>query len=145
MVGRPFQKGTSGNPSGKPRGCRNRASRVVEHLLEGEARELAKVAIDLAKAGDGPVLRAILDRIAPPRRDRPIKFSLPQIASSADLPLATAKLIEGVASGEITPSEAAELGRLVDAHVKAVETADIAVRLAAVERAAAALSTGRQP
>ncbi|MGT2482365.1 hypothetical protein ACU4GR_33840 (plasmid) [Methylobacterium oryzae CBMB20] len=50
-----------------------------------------------------------------------------------------------MASGEITPAEAAELGRLVDAHVRAVEVADVAARLTALEQAAAALSEGKRP
>ena len=45
-------------------------------------------------------------------------------------------LLQGVADGEITPSEAAELSKLVEAHTKAIEAADFAKRLAALEQAA---------
>lgn len=38
--------------------------------------------------------------------------------------------------GDITPSEAAEVGKLVDAHVRAIEVSDINKRLEALERAA---------
>ena len=41
--------------------------------------------------------------------------------------------IEAVAGGELTPSEAAELGKLVDAHAKAIEVTDLHRRLAALE------------
>jgi len=40
-----------------------------------------------------------------------------------------------VASGELTPSEAAELGKLVEAHVRAIELTDVQARLEALERA----------
>jgi hypothetical protein len=36
-----FQKGQSGNPAGRPRGSRNRASVLVHSLLEAEAENLA--------------------------------------------------------------------------------------------------------
>ena len=38
-----------------------------------------------------------------------------------------------VASGELTPSEAAELGKLIEAHVRAIEVTEIQERLARLE------------
>jgi len=37
LRGRPFEKGRSGNPGGRRRGCRNRATLAAAALLEGEA------------------------------------------------------------------------------------------------------------
>ena len=62
---------------------------------------------------------------------------LPSIEKTSDLTKATAALLAGVAAGEITPSEAAELGKLVDAHVRAIEVTDIHERIAKLEGAAA--------
>jgi phage/plasmid-associated DNA primase len=44
-------------------------------------------------------------------------------------------LAEGVASGELTPAEAAELAKVIESYRLAVETADIERRLAALEEA----------
>jgi hypothetical protein len=41
--GRPFPKGVSGNPAGKAPGTRNRATRILEALLEGEAETVTRV------------------------------------------------------------------------------------------------------
>jgi hypothetical protein len=43
---------------------------------------------------------------------------MPTIGAVADLPKATNAIIEAVSKGESTPSEASELGELVDAHVE---------------------------
>jgi Family of unknown function (DUF5681) len=43
-----FQKGQSGNPVGQPPGSRNRATSMVQNLLEGAAENIAKRAAQLA-------------------------------------------------------------------------------------------------
>ncbi|WP_342148162.1 DUF5681 domain-containing protein [Methylorubrum sp. SB2] len=43
-----FEAGRSGNPNGRPKGARNKATIVVESLLEGEAEALTRRAIELA-------------------------------------------------------------------------------------------------
>ena len=46
---------------------------------------------------------------------------------------ASAALIAAVASGEIAPGEAHDIGRLLEVHLKTVELHDIEIRLAALE------------
>jgi hypothetical protein len=128
-----FQKGQSGNPGGKPPGARHHASRVLDELMDGEAEAITRAAIDEAKAGNPVALRLCLDRIMPARKDRTIAFALPPIETSADLPRATGALIAAVAEGELTPSEAAEFGKLIDSHVRAIEATDVQERLARLE------------
>jgi hypothetical protein len=69
-----FTKGTSGNPGGRPPGSRNRATLLMETLLEGEAEQLTRKAIELALAGDLNALRLCLDRLLPPSKDRLISL-----------------------------------------------------------------------
>jgi Family of unknown function (DUF5681) len=131
--GKPFEEGRSGNPAGRPKGSRNRATAALEKILDGDAEAILNKAVEMAKDGDPVAMRLCLDRLIPVRRDRPITFSLPPIERPADLTRATHALMQGVANGEITPSEAAELSKLVDAHVNAIKTADLAERLARIE------------
>jgi len=119
--------------SGRPKGARHKTTLAIEKLLDGQAEALTQKAIDLAIAGDITALRLCLDRLAPVRRDRPVTFDLPRIETADDLPKATQAIMEAVAGGELTPSEAAELGKLVDAHAKAIEVTDLHRRLAALE------------
>lgn len=127
--GRPF---APGNP-GRPRGARNKATLAVEALLDGEAAELARKAIDMAKGGDATALRLCLERICPPRRDRPVSFDLPPISTPADASGAMAGLLAAVAKGDLTPSEAQAVADLIGGYVKAVEVAHFDARLAALE------------
>ncbi|TXN15159.1 hypothetical protein FV219_02540 [Methylobacterium sp. WL122] len=131
--GKAFEPGQSGNPSGKPKGTRHRTTLAMEALLEGEAEALTRRAIELALDGDGPALRLCMDRLAPVRRDRHVIFDLPAIDTTADLPKATHALLQAIAAGELTPSEAADIGKAVDAHVRAIEVTDIHERLARLE------------
>src|SRR3954470_16848279 len=107
--GRPFKKGQSGNPAGKPKGARHRTTMAVDALLEGEAETITRKAVELAKAGDTVALRLCMDRLAPPRRDRPVPFTLPKLDTVADAKAASAAILEAVAEGELTPNEAADL------------------------------------
>ncbi len=57
--GRPFVKGQSGNPAGRPRGSVNRGTRAAAVLLDGEAENLARKAVELALDGGGGLYRAV--------------------------------------------------------------------------------------
>lgn len=127
--GKPFALGNAG----KPKGARHKTTLAIEALLEGEAETLTRKAIEMAKGGDMQALRLCMDRLAPPRKDRSVTFELPKIDTLADLPTATRALMDAVAAGELTPAEAAEMGKLVDAHVRAIEVTDFAKRLEALE------------
>jgi hypothetical protein len=129
--GKPFERG---NP-GKPKGARHRVTVAAETLLEGEAEAITRKAIELAKAGDGPALRLCMDRIYPARKDRPVRFGLPALEKVGDAVAANAALVGAVASGDLTPSEAGELAKLVDAYTRAVEATDIQDRLTKLEAA----------
>jgi flavoprotein len=131
---RRFRKGRSGNPAGRPQGSRNKTTLAVDALLDGEAETLTRKAIEKAKDGDVTALRLCLDRIAPVRKDRPVTFSLPTIACASDAAKASAALVAAVSLGEITPSEAVELGRLLESYVRALEVTEIEDRLNKLER-----------
>jgi Family of unknown function (DUF5681) len=60
--GRPFKAGRSGNPEGRPRGSRNKATMAVEALLDGEANAIARKAVERALEGDMAALRLCLER-----------------------------------------------------------------------------------
>jgi hypothetical protein len=96
-----FKPGQSGNPMGRPRGARNATTRAVEVLLDGEGETLTRKAIELAKAGDMQALKLCMARIVPPRRDRPVTFTLFKVEGPADAANAMAAILEAAAAGEL--------------------------------------------
>lgn len=127
--GKPF---AAGNP-GKPKGARGRATMAAEALLDGEAEGLTRKAIELALAGDTIALRLCLERLVPPRKDRPLLFDLPPVAGAADHPAALAAVLAAVAAGDLTPTEATAFAAVMEHHRRAIETAEILARLEALE------------
>jgi hypothetical protein len=92
----------------------NRTAVAAEALLEGEAEALTRKAIELALAGDTTALRLCLERVVPPRKDRPISLALPVISSADDANQAMHIVTAAVGEGRITPSEATNLAALIE-------------------------------
>ena len=128
-----WKPGESGNPAGKPRGTRCKATVAAQALLDGESEALTRKAVELALFGDMTALRLCLERIVPPRKDSPIMVELPPIQSAADIPQAMGAILASVAAGELTPTEAQAVAGLVEIHRKSLETADLSARLDAIE------------
>ena len=133
--GRPFQKGQSGNLDGRPKGSRNATTIALEILLGGQATALTQKAIDVALTGDIPALRLCLDRILPPRKDSPVTFNLPEMKTLNDTVSAMGAVVKAVGQGDLTPTEAAELTKMVQAFAKIIETAELEERVRKLEEA----------
>jgi hypothetical protein len=125
-----------GNP-GKPRGARHKATTAATALLDGQAEALTQKAIETALAGDTGALRLCLDRIAPPRKDAPVSFTLPPMATAKDAATAAGAILGAVALGDVTPLEAAQVMGLIETYRRTLETCDLEARVAALESGAA--------
>ena len=128
-----WRKGQSGNPCGKPRGARHRATIAAEALLDGEAAALTRKAIERALEGDGTALRLCLERILPARKDRPVRIDLPSLESASDATAALAMVAAKVAEGEVTPDEGASVNAVIGGFIRAHEITTLEARLQALE------------
>ena len=106
---------------------------MIEQLLGDATKDITEKAIELAKAGDSTALRLCMDRIVPARKDRHIPFKLPKLEKPEDAVAAAAAIVEAVAGAELTPSEAAEMMKLVEGYTTILEAEDHEQRLRALE------------
>ncbi len=132
--GRPFEKGKSGNPNGRPQGSRNKATLACQELLDGEAEALARKAVDMALGGDIQALRLCLDRIVPPRKERAINLDLPEPGAAESLEAASSAVLMAVAAGDITPGEGQSLTAILEGRRKVLELTEIERRLSELEQ-----------
>lgn len=131
MAGK-FKAGQSGNPAGRPKGIKD--SRVaLRELFYPHAPKLIEMAVGLALAGDTQALRICIDRVVPPAKDEPLNVALPAIATAEDCAKAQGQIIALVARGDLLPTAAERLAGLVEQQRRALETSDLAQRLAAIE------------
>jgi hypothetical protein len=135
--GRPFKPGVSGNPSGRPRGSRNKTTVLVEKLLADDAEAVARSVIDAARAGDMTAARIVLDRLCPVRRDQPVEIDLPSITGANDALAAMGVVLDAVAGGSLTPSEDEAVSFLLDRYLRAIEINDLEARISRLEGASA--------
>jgi hypothetical protein len=120
--GRPFAKG---NP-GRRRGSQNRSTLIARAFSDG-GLELLQIAHQQAKAGKTPMLKFFLERIVP--KDRLVHLELPAMENASDASHVLEAIIEAVATGQVSPSEAAALGNFVEARARVMENFEISSRV----------------
>lgn len=102
--GRPFKRGQSGNPAGRPAGILD--SRMRFPQLTESAPAIVDKLLELAKQGDREALQLVVPRILPALRavDRPV-----QLPTTTDPIMAAEHVITATLSGEIPPDVAERL------------------------------------
>jgi hypothetical protein len=60
-------------------------------------------------------------------------FEMPEIKTTGDAVKAASALVSAVAGGEMTPAEAAEVGKLIESYVRTLEAAELEDRLMKLE------------
>ena len=129
--GRPF---LSGNP-GRPPGSKNKVTRALEQLAEGQAEPVFEKVIEQALAGDVPSQKIVLDRVYPPPKGRPINVRIPPINGPQDALPAIAAIFSEIREGEYTPDEIGAYSLVVGRFIQIIELQDHERRIAALEQA----------
>jgi hypothetical protein len=132
-VGKRFVKGESGNPRGRVPGSRNRVTILAESIMEAGAEQITNAVVSAAAGGDMTAARIVLDRIAPPRRGRPVEFPLCKIETAGDVVAALGSIAAAMTDGTLTPDEAQAVAAVIELKRRAIETVEFERRLAALE------------
>jgi hypothetical protein len=98
--GRPLQAGVSGNPKGRPRGSRNRAT-VAQEKLDQHADAIWDAIIEGALKKDPLCLRLCAERMLPVAREPVFAFDLPDIHTLDDIANASEALICAFHTGQL--------------------------------------------
>lgn len=128
-----FPKGVSGNPKGRPQGSRHKATELALKLMQNDAKDIVRAVIDSAKGGDMTAARIIIERLAPPLRERPISLELPDTSSIEGIEKAQGVILDAVGAGDLLPGEGATLSTLVENRRRSLETFELEQRIAALE------------
>jgi hypothetical protein len=109
--GRPWVKGQSGNPAGRPPGIHPPAA-VAEYIIGRKTIPLAKKVRDLALAGDRSMLRLWYQSVAPARHGAADWAGLSLLQDRAELRGLRDAVAGAAAKGAIRPEQAEALVRL---------------------------------
>src|SRR6516165_6847157 len=129
--GRPFKPG---NP-GRPLGSKNKVTRALEQLAEGQAEQVFQKVTEQALAGDVPSQKIFLDRAYPPPKGRPINVRIPPINGPQDALSTIAAIFREIGEGQLTTDEINALSLAVGRFIQIIELQDHERRIAALEQA----------
>ena len=135
--GKPFQPGNKFG-RGRPRGSRNKIAMAAQELINSHSLRVVRKALILALEDGKPtgqiaMLLALLDRIVPVRKEAPVNIGALPTGTICDVSKSSEALVKKATSGKLTITEAQGIADLLEGRRKALETEDLARRIAALE------------
>jgi len=112
-----FLPGRSGNPNGRPKGSKNKATQLSKDLLEEAAEAIVSALVDKAKDGDLRAIKMCLDRFHPQPRPTPDGFEMPRVTTIDDAQNALGEIAEALARGDTDTETANMLSKSVQFQV----------------------------
>lgn len=101
---------------GRPPGSPNRVPKAVRDRINLSSVEIVDAVIASAKKGDAAAQKLLLDRLDPPKKGRNITFTMPALDTIDDVKAAYASLMSAVASGDVSPEEAAIVAKMLEGY-----------------------------
>lgn len=99
-----FQKGISGNPSGRPKNPKHSSS-ALRSQIGAELPAIITSLITLAKSGDATASKLLLDKVLPSVRPQALPATLPGLAEGSPQERAEA-VLQALAAGQLSPDVA---------------------------------------
>lgn len=126
-----WKKGQTGNPGGKKKGT-GKVSQL-RALLDPHAEDLVNKAKDMALGGDMTALRLCLERLVPPIKIKDEPVTVEGLDGSKSLVEQGQAIINALAKGGVTPSEAATLMQSVSNQARILEIDELERRITTLE------------
>lgn len=127
----PFQKGESGNPSGRPKGTSEAAK--LRRAIRDDVPDIIAAMVEAAKQGDTAAARLLLDRAIPALK--PEAQAAPVDMNREGLAERASAVLDAAAQGNLPPDVASQLVQAVGTLARVTEIDDIERRLQALEDA----------
>jgi hypothetical protein len=124
-----FTKGVSGNPTGRPRGIKDKRHFYGESI-DSMIPQVLESVYQKALAGDMTAARMLLDRTLPHKRP---EQECVQIPHSGNIASDAQNVLNSVLNGEVSPDVGASLLSSMTSVLKAIEVEDLAKRIQALE------------
>ncbi len=129
----PWKPGQSGNPTGKAKGTKNRATLLATTAMENGLQGIVESVIRAAQGGDMRAARLVIERLVPPAKSRPINITLPELTDIPACRAAQGAIVAAVACGNLLADDGEALAALVEGQRRAMETETLEARLLAIE------------
>ena len=126
-----FEKGISGNPTGRPIGTKDRRT-ILRDMVEIHQEKLVNKAVELALSGNEQMLKLLLDRLLP---SKPRDDVIPTIGClDGTLGEQAREVISSISQGIITPLEGNHLLHSISLESKILEIDELEKRLCQLEQ-----------
>jgi hypothetical protein len=124
-----FKKGKPGGP-GRPKGCRNKASLIVDEVGEKNVESAMLNIVKLALSGDFNACKYIVDRAAPPMKGRQVSFEKHlEGKTSKELGDMCSKVATMMEEGHVTPTEGLEIVGMLEKTVQVLMNTHLMVKV----------------
>lgn len=128
-----FKKGSSGNPTGRPKGIANPQARL-RTALGARLEDIIKVLTDKALDGDMAAINLIVSRCVSPAKAESTAISVP--GAGKTLAERAEAITAAALAGNLSPDAASEFMSILGNLAKVMEVADLEARIIALEAGA---------
>ncbi len=137
--GRPFEPGNRFG-RGRPKGSRNKISKIMDGLLEKHGESIMRKCIIRAMEGDRAALRLCIERLSPLRRGGFLNIPFTGAGTLPAIDASSETLLRAVMRGKLTPTEGETITNILESRRKVIEMKELQAR---IEQLAARISEDR--
>jgi hypothetical protein len=128
MAAQKFKPGQSGNPAGRPKN--KTPATLLRKAIADDMPDIITSLVNLAKNGDVPAAKVLLDRVCPPLKPQAIPISL---TINDSLSEQGHEVIKATLAGQIPPDIGNQLITMLSHQAKLIEIDELIRRVEALE------------